>query len=428
MSRRPAEPDGATLADEAEALLVYAAEHDLLVGADPDKTAALRSGLVEPLAAAIRGVRNATGPDAIEQRSELLARYSALTSLTGDVTGRSVIDSGQCERHLRKLNRLAIGFAVAALLCVLVQAINPSSAEWAKDLTLVLTSLSPLAWGGLGTCVFLLKTLSDKVANATFDGRLLQGVRTRILLGAVLGFIVTKIFDPSGLGFSLAAIAFLTGLGIKVVYGALENTVEALAAKFNLGSLERAPAGPVQQLPPTLPQAAAAGAGAAAPGPAAAPGHGTAAVLEIQRLLAGLGRDPGPIDGVWDAQVVALIRDFLPGATDDEVDAVDLGLLATWLRDGRAPPDWRSRAGQTGLVWSRGVGIPAGELGAYRDFLRLCGSLKLPLGRVPADLSPSSIADQVRQALSALTGARPELAGQSFSQILDTLRKEAGAS
>ncbi len=54
-------------------------------------------------------------------------------------------------------------------------------------------------------------------------------------------------FDPSTLSADSlplrpAAVAFLIGLGVKPVYGALEKTIETLSEKLNLESIRRVPA------------------------------------------------------------------------------------------------------------------------------------------------------------------------------------------
>ena len=96
----------------------------------------------------------------------------------------------------------------------------------------LLDPLSPMAWAGLGSCVYLLKRLTDIAAERQFDSAFLQGWKTRILLGAVLGGVILYIFDTDfivGTEFDSNGVAFLTGLGVKVVYGALEKLVDTLA-------------------------------------------------------------------------------------------------------------------------------------------------------------------------------------------------------
>jgi hypothetical protein len=105
--------------------------------------------------------------------------------------------------------------------------------------------LSPLAtflWGGLGSCIFLLKKFSDISSDKTFDYDFYGGWATRLLLGVVLGGIIPYLFDielKENSKIDDYTVAFLVGLSVKVVYGSLEKTVEELALKLNLNSSKK---------------------------------------------------------------------------------------------------------------------------------------------------------------------------------------------
>lgn len=106
----------------------------------------------------------------------------------------------------------------------------------------VLNNLSPFFWGGLGACVYLMKRLTDLAGDRAFDRKQMQGWQTRILLGAILGAVIQYIYSPTkiaetGVSIDLKALAFLTGLGVKVVYGAIEKTLDVLAQKMNLSAI-----------------------------------------------------------------------------------------------------------------------------------------------------------------------------------------------
>ena len=95
-----------------------------------------------------------------------------------------------------------------------------------------------------GSCVYLLKTLSDRASERSFDRRQLQGWGTRIMLGAILGAVVQYLYNPASFtteAFKLdaSAVAFFTGVGVKVVYGAIEKTIDMLASKMNLAAIRR---------------------------------------------------------------------------------------------------------------------------------------------------------------------------------------------
>lgn len=100
---------------------------------------------------------------------------------------------------------------------------------------LVLVYLFPFFWGGVGACIYLMKTLGDKAAQSTFDPRKLRGQGTRIFLGAIMGAVVVHLFYPNVqvlseqfAGIGPAGVAFLTGMGVKAIYGALEKVIESV--------------------------------------------------------------------------------------------------------------------------------------------------------------------------------------------------------
>ena len=103
-----------------------------------------------------------------------------------------------------------------------------------------------LVWGALGSCVYLLKRLTDFAAGGYFDCVKFQGWKTRVLLGGVLGFVVLEVFqwsdviefsenEDSARLVAHTAIPFLTGLMVRVVYGALEKVVDLGVRALNLG-------------------------------------------------------------------------------------------------------------------------------------------------------------------------------------------------
>ncbi len=106
----------------------------------------------------------------------------------------------------------------------------------------VLNMIGPFFWGALGSCVYLLKRISDKVNNLTFDQDQLPGWRTRVLLGSLLGGAVTYLFSPA-IPYSVVSegvvrelgpnvIAFTAGIGTKVIYTAIETVIESAARKI----------------------------------------------------------------------------------------------------------------------------------------------------------------------------------------------------
>ena len=92
-----------------------------------------------------------------------------------------------------------------------------------------------------------MKAIQDSVKDYQYDDHYMEGWGTRVLIGGILATIILILFDPATLSsdtlpLSSTAIAFLTGLGVKPVYGALEKTIELISDKLNLDSIRRVPA------------------------------------------------------------------------------------------------------------------------------------------------------------------------------------------
>ena len=106
----------------------------------------------------------------------------------------------------------------------------------------MLVLLLAAVWGGIGSCLFVMKKISDSLFICAFDKGKAMGDASRIVLGAIIGLVVVALFvipDAAAGGgadvtvgkvkFGPASIAFLSGLGVKAVYGAFENLVELLS-------------------------------------------------------------------------------------------------------------------------------------------------------------------------------------------------------
>ena len=224
---------------EVKALIHFVSER----GLDPtaETTAPCYRAVVE--------AENATtSEDYALKVEQVLTHYSALCGLTYpkyNVNGRTVKSTNYAFLYLFGLMLWSLAFLVAALGTELLDryyatgegltAADTTAGELGtlyQFYSVFLVPLSPLFWGGLGSCVFLLKTMSDKVSDVSFDSSKVQsyGYLTRILLGAILGVVVASLFyeraDLVSDKIGPSAIAFLTGLGVKAVYGALEELIE----------------------------------------------------------------------------------------------------------------------------------------------------------------------------------------------------------
>ena len=180
--------------------------------------------------------------------------YTAVSKLIAPVSGDSLVDSGNVDyiiRSVRFTTYWVLGFILTRTILNAWFADIPEPEEgllwWVFQFQLYILGVpAPFLWGALGSCVYLLKRFSDLAEARLFDEGSLQGWGTRILLGAILGGIVQFIYDSKGftaggLRLDADALGFLSGLGVKVVYGAIEKTIAALGEAMNLDSIRKAP-------------------------------------------------------------------------------------------------------------------------------------------------------------------------------------------
>lgn len=188
--------------------------------------------------------------ESVENSLSVILAYSKLTKITAPVTGKTVIHSRKYRQSVRFIKYSAIFFLAISLLNEMVgmylsDRSIPDDGFWTYVFGIhlyVVTPLSPIFWGGLGSCIFLLKRFSDIAADRTFDTDFIGGWQTRVLLGAILGGVIQYIFDPGFIvesGMDENALAFLVGLSVKVFYGALEKLIDAVAEKLNLDAIRR---------------------------------------------------------------------------------------------------------------------------------------------------------------------------------------------
>jgi hypothetical protein len=182
----------------------------------------------------------------------LISLYAKLAQATNNVNGRTLIDT-------RKANGLLFYHLLFTLFLLALAISNEMLAQWFADWPVpeegrilyvfyiqryVLEFLSPFIWGAIGACVYLLKKLYDIAAERKFDRRQLHGWFLRIALGAILAGVIYYLFDLSGMvaegkAANGKAIAFLVGLGVKVVYGALEALIVLISEKLNLDAVRQ---------------------------------------------------------------------------------------------------------------------------------------------------------------------------------------------
>jgi hypothetical protein len=206
---------------EAKALIRFAINN----GIDPDGARTV------PLDAAIIAYEATKDPAVrLAKRQEILKHYAALSRLTAPlgVTGRSIVHSVNAGRELTTPVRLAIAAFVIGVAVEVAVALAYLQAE-----SPLVRYVGPLCWGGLGASVFLIKTISDKASDLTFDLQRLRGISARILLGAVFGALLVNAFDMKLGNVTTAGVAFIAGLGVKAIYAAFEALVNGVADRIS---------------------------------------------------------------------------------------------------------------------------------------------------------------------------------------------------
>ncbi|MBU2225555.1 MAG: hypothetical protein KKB00_16120, partial [Gammaproteobacteria bacterium] len=180
--------------------------------------------------------------------ANIVMAYTRLCSITFPVTGASIIHSKNPNiTWLYVWNLVFLLVCLSSLVITNLYTYNAVAVDCNCLINLSDYSvhyypvLSGLLWGGLGSCVYLLKKVNDISQSREFDPDVFTGIFSRIMLGATLGWVVVNIFNMDTLdmdGVSVPAVAFLTGLSVKIVYGALEKVVGELELKLNLHSLK----------------------------------------------------------------------------------------------------------------------------------------------------------------------------------------------
>lgn len=208
-----------------------------------------QASLVPKLYRAVVAFEAAPAPEKPEVYAEVLELYSKLTRLTAPVTGRSILDTPDVFKHLCPLYSvttllLFAGLTLQSVKIWLADGVAPEKGflYWLSANTYVISHYTPFLWGGLGACVFLLKYLHDIAQIQAFDSSRLKGLTTRVALGAILGGIAVQLFDTTdvgkdGLPLQRDVFAFLAGLGVKAVYGAMEKVIQLISDKLNVESV-----------------------------------------------------------------------------------------------------------------------------------------------------------------------------------------------
>ncbi len=239
--------------DEVTALMRYAAER----GIDPgDNT-------LSSLSAAV--AKYNPDPKASDQsvQGDILTLYAKLAGATDHVNGRTLLDTERADSNLRTKFLVTLLLALLAIsneiMAIFFANMSDEFSGWMLYVVdfraYVLEFLSPFLWGAVGACVYLLKNLYDIAAERKFDLRMQHGWYMRVLLGAIMAGVVYYLFGFTGVveggkEASGKAVAFLVGVGVKVVYGGLERLIVLIADKLDLTQVRRIQVNPSLPTPP----------------------------------------------------------------------------------------------------------------------------------------------------------------------------------
>ena len=248
---------------ECVALITYICRHgDVL----PDKDDANHKEHVNlAYETLIDGVMKCNDPAAsADDWKSLITAYTQVTRFTykqSGVNGRSVLDTLDGKNQffndqtswwyryswllslLKRQNRPLLYGLVLLLLAFYLQSPMGVSDNGIHDsLKNFYSLLTPMLWGAIGSCAFLMKCISDKLSELAYERSRQQGIGARVLLGAILAFIAVQIIpsgdqnisneqaDPFGIG--TIALAFMVGLSIKPVYAALEELLRGITDRI----------------------------------------------------------------------------------------------------------------------------------------------------------------------------------------------------
>ena len=247
-----------SLVAEANALALYIARHGAAVlGEDNVLDTTSYADLLTAIAAA------SESPSPSEWQT-LLTAYAKVTSVTYaklGVNGRTILDTANGQLRpaessqrgwlrrlvpkwlrsvwVRRFRPVWIGVVFFAGALAMEVAMTPALVDpdsfTAKLVVALAPLLFPALWGGIGACTFLMKRLSDKLFELSYEESRQRGEVVRIILGAVIGVVATQVFtefSSDGSRLHVMTAAFVAGLGVKPVYAAFESLIEGLARRL----------------------------------------------------------------------------------------------------------------------------------------------------------------------------------------------------
>lgn len=122
----------------------------------------------------------------------------------------------------------------------------PAPADGWNNWLLLVTTLVPFAYGGLGACVYLLRSAHSFIVERSFDPRRKPEYYNRIVLGVISGgtimLFTQSLTDDKGqaVEVSSAALGFLAGYSTEFLFQTIERVIAAVLPRVGLESVRRA--------------------------------------------------------------------------------------------------------------------------------------------------------------------------------------------
>lgn len=191
-----------------------------------------------------------------EQEIELLQYYYQLLKLELDPVTPTSLRATECGENRDAMNTdagkrvKAMWYWAFASLAVILSinlyqySFEFNSPSWAQANSQVFTTLSllywvalallPFAYGALGASVRLLRVMESRLRDRSFDPRRIPEHRTRWVLGTLSGGVIVMFVSTGGTGdtsvkLTEAALGFLAGYSIDLLFSLLDNLVSILS-------------------------------------------------------------------------------------------------------------------------------------------------------------------------------------------------------
>ena len=253
---------------ECEALIAYIGRHgNILHDPDGNNVQGPLDDYDELVSAVVECRNQGLTTDNWKPLARAYAKVTRFTYKNKGINGRSLLDTWAGSQSLfgqsassRTPSRLAfmrghkrpLSIAVGSFAAAIVL---QAGAGWAGRVSdpgnlgafhawiyWPINDLAPLLlsvfWGAIGSCIFLMKRISDKLFDMSYESARQKGDVARIFVGAFLGVAVVQLFFPDfgetlavgDITFGPPTAALTAGLAVKPIYAAFEALAEGIAS------------------------------------------------------------------------------------------------------------------------------------------------------------------------------------------------------